>query len=106
VPAKINAPPAPRLIGAAQLREFGDQEPNKAIELARERREKVVRPLLDAKLNGKGWSDHRWAIEAGKAAGREINPNVVYDYLAGRSFPQRRHEVPLAEVIGLKKLPK
>jgi hypothetical protein len=115
-----------RPVNAQMFREFGDRivgaietaaqigrapageekEPkertSKAIEPARERREKIVRPLLDVKE----WSDHRWAIEAGKAAGRDINPNVVYDYLSGKSFPHRRHEVPLATVIGLKKLPK
>jgi hypothetical protein len=81
-----------------------DEEPeNQArIEAARERRENIVRPRLDDKK----WSDRRWAIEAGKNADGEIDLSVVYGYLAGKSFPQRRYEVRLAKVIGLEELPK
>jgi hypothetical protein len=77
-----------------------NQKSNKAIELSRERRERVVMPLL------KGRSPHQWSVEAGREGCVQIDPGVVYDYLAGRSFPQPRYQLLLAKVIGLKKLPR
>jgi hypothetical protein len=74
----------------------------RVIEARKQRREEIVRPLL----NDKKWSDRQWVIEAGKAGGREIDTGVVYDYLAGKSFPQPRNAMRLAKVIGLAKLPR
>jgi hypothetical protein len=89
-----------RAPAVAKKRRRKNQKPSKAAELARERREEVVMPLL------KGRSPHQWSIEAGREGGVQIDPGVVYDYLAGRSFPQSRYQLLLAKVIGLKKLPR
>jgi hypothetical protein len=94
--------PQPSSEEKTRKKRSGRKKQSGRVEAARKRREKIMRPLLAAKK----WSDSQWVIEAGKDGAAEIDLSVGYSYLAGKSFPQRRHEVRLAKAIGLEKLPR
>jgi len=60
------------------------------------RRHRLIDPLLDQKI----WTPYHWADAA------NADRSVAYNYLAGKSYPQKKFANKLARAIGLSELPK
>jgi lambda repressor-like predicted transcriptional regulator len=58
-------------------------------------RAKARRAFVMPRLESKGWSRCKWAIEAG------VSKNSVYEYLDGRRELSKANRRALAEVLGL-----
>jgi hypothetical protein len=99
--------PAAEPANLQQTQGAGDQA---RVQIVRKRRMDAIMARPESKEllhpKSKRLNGHLWITKAQEDGGPPMHPSVLYDYLSGKSFPQKRNELRLAKVIGLKGLPR